>query len=1148
MTKQKILGRAPSGCAVPGVLTWVLSSLLTLGCSDQSTPTGTVSTPMEAVPASPRLPYDIYLSGTFTDWTQVPKNQFVLDEATGIYHLNNVRAGLTADGNLRRFKITGAHWNHQFGIGPNDETTPRAQTTLVFEQHTAQATLRAFPAIKDIYLPLVGDQDGSSAEQLVDFRLQVLDAAATELALEVHLDNPPLTSTLLLRRADQTLIELPYVGDGLYRAGIVLAKGDNEFTLQDERQQYWGAGTISANSPGELAPCTEACTVIAHAEADNAYEISVVSVPAPSGADHQEATLSISLRVLSAEEAQAATPHFGADGAVLSTAYAPYPLDKSGKTETVQVSVTDRTAELRTFALTSTQFQRDEKPKWRRVTEVDTLPRVNTGNVLFDALFAMAVDDMQQDSVDEIRDGNYNVGAAIPCACFETGEKWNYVWTRDLSYAAHLALGYLDTPRVVNSLLFKTSGFRAGVSAPLAVPADTTQIIQDTGSGGSWPVSTDRVSWSAAAETVLDSLHGDARADFAKKAYAALRGTVEADRVAAYDPQVGLYGGEQSYLDWRTQTYAPWITNNLAHMAASKALSTNVMHYQALRLTARLAREYRALALAEKYEGWAENLKHQINQTLWLDEQGLYASMTTAAEDPAPLQQYDMLGSALAIVYGVASPQQAARIMANYPHAPYGVPVYYPQQPNVYVYHNRSVWPFVTGYALRAAKQIHHVQAANHAIQSLMRGAALNLSNMENFEWLTLKPWYDDGPAINSRRQLWSVGAYLGMTLETVFGYQVTADGVRIAPFLTSALRQQLGEQAILHNLTYQHKQISIRLHLPEQTEADVNGYYPVASVSLNGAPVTGHISAAMLMDAVNTIEVRFGEAVKDSQTLTLVPEVDPLSHTAPAVYAPTVPVLDSIKLVDDKFVVQFSDAANPAVAKVRYNIYHNGQQVVNNHEGLVWQDTRTARADVRHCFAVQAVFVESGNQSLHSEPHCYEAEAVQIIPVTDARVASNISVTPASATLAKPSLLEWGKPTDSLHIKPITIDQAGHYAWQFIYNNRQSTIDSGVTAALKVMKITDTKGKEVATGVVVMPNVEDRDGAYPLRASTAVVTHLEQGDYQLSLHDFFNMSYLASNQTYAGSGGKTGPVNTASITELKIARLDVTSDAQQKK
>ena len=38
-----------------------------------------------------------------------------------------------------------------------------------------------------------------------------------------------------------------------------------------------------------------------------------------------------------------------------------------------------------------------------------------------------------QDKVDAITDWSFNDQKPFPCVCFETGEKWHYVWTRDLS-------------------------------------------------------------------------------------------------------------------------------------------------------------------------------------------------------------------------------------------------------------------------------------------------------------------------------------------------------------------------------------------------------------------------------------------------------------------------------------------------------------------------------------------------------------------------------------------------------------------------------------------------------------------------------------------------------------------------------------------
>jgi hypothetical protein len=84
-----------------------------------------------------------------------------------------------------------------------------------------------------------------------------------------------------------------------------------------------------------------------------------------------------------------------------------------------------------------------------------------------------------------------------------------------------------------------------------------------------------------------------------------LTNTIENDRIAAFDSGTGLYTGEESFLDWRDQSYAAWITGDLASMASSQALSTNVGHYKALTLAAQLAREQGDKTRAARYDGWA---------------------------------------------------------------------------------------------------------------------------------------------------------------------------------------------------------------------------------------------------------------------------------------------------------------------------------------------------------------------------------------------------------------------------------------------------------------------------------------------------------------------------------------------------------------
>ena len=425
----------------------------------------------------------------------------------------------------------------------------------------------------------------------------------------------------------------------------------------------------------------------------------------------------------------------------------------------------------------------------------------DTASPLFDGLFAMAQAEMEQDKVDAITDWSFNRQQPFPCVCFETGEKWHYVWTRDLSYAADLALARLDPERTKTSLRFKLSGARAP-SLPQGL-----YVAQDTGSGGSWPVSTDRAVWFLAARHLLDDR------EFAGETWRALVDTLAQDRTYAFDASMGLYRGETSFLDWREQNYPAWTAKETAFIAQSFALSTNVLHYEALRLAAKLAGgraghaelAAEAAPTAARYAREAEALKAAIDRHFWREERGLYMSYVGTAQHPVPFEAYDLLGLSLAIDSGVAPPERARLALANYPVTEAGSPVIWPQQPDTAIYHNRAIWPFVSAYALRAARKVGDPARIAHELRSLVRGAALSGSNMENHELTTQAVHLEDGklsgPVVNSPRQLWSVAAYLDMVMRGVFGVE---DDGRVAPQLPAELVPMLfgDREAITLHLT----------------------------------------------------------------------------------------------------------------------------------------------------------------------------------------------------------------------------------------------------------------------------------------------------------------------------------------------------------
>jgi hypothetical protein len=919
---------------------------------------------------------------------------------------------------------------------------------------------------------------------------------------------------------------LQHKGGGIYEADILVSPGNHGFKLGTRdwsREWVPDASAIKPDQPVRLATrAGPEATLFVRSTGVYRFTLDASKPAAPS------------LRVTRLAERQsgpAPDPHAG--HTVVSTlAFATW----DGKQETARFSLLDPEARLRSYTHSTTLQLRDPVPQYTSYAERAGFPILRSGNLAFDALFALAAHEMRQDSVSEIRDGNYNAGAAIPCDCFETGEKWHYVWTRDLSYAADLGLALLDPQRVRNSLEFKLAGYRAGLSKTPQVAGTQggLQIVQDTGSGGSWPISTDRVTWAFAAEETLRMLPSNERSAFAARALTALSNTVENDRIAAFDASDGLYTGEQSFLDWRDQSYAAWITDDLASMAGAKSVSTNAAHYQALRLAARLAHDAGDAARATRYGAWAAALKRAINARLWLPDAGMYSSLTAAHFDGAPLHKFDWLGQSLAIVTGIASETQARSILAHYPHGPMGPPVIWPQQPGMPVYHNRAIWPFVTAYGLKAAALAGNAAVADAAYDSLVRGAALNLSNMENLEWLSGQPLLLDeqhpsliGPVINSRRQLWSVGAYLGMVIENVFGVTATDEGIALRPFVTTRLRRETFAgtgQATLHDLRLRGARVSVRLLLPAASQQQ--GYHKVEQVLLNGAPAGATIPWTGLRDG-DVIEIALGAVVTGDKAIRRV-NAGPYLES-PLVFGPREPVIDAIGRGANGHARLRIGAGGNGPGTV-YHVYRDGKQVAANLNAGAWIDREPHPFA---CYAVEAQFTASGNRSHHSVPRC--AGEASEIAVTDARVSSNLKPTMDGA----PHLAGWGAPQDRFEARGLRIESAGNYAIQLRYRNEANQINLGISGGVKWLAIDDAKGRTVAQGVVQLPHTKPARGKAPAPLSTPLQAQLQPGAYRLRLGDFYNMSYLESNASFSGAGGTGGPSNRFDLFGIRVQRVE---------
>lgn len=798
----------------------------------------------------------------------------------------------------------------------------------------------------------------------------------------------------------------------------------------------------------------------------------------------------------------------------------------------------DRGDDLREYTLTSNAELRDNSPADHRIVfqEAGDHAVVRSGNPMFDGLYALAVAEALKNSVSEIRDRAYRNGAPIRLPAFQTGAFWTYVWTRDLSYSTQLALAGFDPARAASSLFFKTSGRKPSVTGGYE-----NQIIQDTGSGGSYPISTDRIVWVLGAYEILKYLPEPERRSTLERVYPIVRDTLEEDRRLVFDPADGLYRGEQSFLDWRQQTYPGWTKNDVLPIGMSKALSVNVADYFALQTASRLARELGRSGEQNRYADWATALKSAINRRFYDSVAGLYSTyLFTDADAPVRAQRYDLLGESLAVLLGVASAEQAQSVIAHYPVGSFGPPVVWPEEKSVPIYHNQAIWPFVTAYWTKAARAAGNADAVDRGIVSLMRGAAFNLSNMENFDVASgraqVKAGPLTGPVINSQRQIWSVAGYLAMVQDVVFGLETSWDGIRFRPGITARLRRDTfgaTDTIELRRFGYLGKMIDVRVHLPPKPRPTDAGWYRIARCELNGAAISDAFVPASALRERNGWDVFLGDLEPDGPPIRVLDFADERQ-----VFGPAQPEWDAVGqggITADNGRLTLHYRADDA-GHVTFTIYRDGQVCADHVASRTWTDP--ASNDYRsavHFYTLTAVDEQSGLASHLAPSRHYVPEHAEI-------------VVPATAFENRGGRLidahyfsDWGAPADELRVANLRVDRSGRFQIRVEYANASGPINTGITCAVKRLEVRDSSDNAlVADGYLVMPQLEKK-GRFEL--SSIVRADLQAGKtytIRISEDEYArNMSYLRQNEDYtAHPGGGTMPFNRADIAELRLLRV----------
>jgi Bacterial alpha-L-rhamnosidase 6 hairpin glycosidase domain len=626
----------------------------------------------------------------------------------------------------------------------------------------------------------------------------------------------------------------------------------------------------------------------------------------------------------------------------------------------------------------------DGQAIWARRLDISGYPQLASSERLLDALYRMSLEELQQ----LVRDDG----------AFSAGAKWPGVWTRDVSLSAVLGLAMIAPDATRKSLMAKVDS--AG------------RIIQDTGTGGSWPMSTDRMAWALAAWEVY-AVTGDG--DWLRNAYDIIRRSAEADLHAAFDRVTGLFHGESSFLDWREQSYPRWMDPKDIYQG--EALGTNAIHYATYRILGNMSR-----ALGEPSRRWdaiADTVQRGMNAHLWQATRGWYGQYRYGRNFSSLSPRSEGLGESLAMIYGVATPAQRTRLSASAPVVEFGEPSFWPYIPGEALYHNAAIWPFVNAYWTWAAAEAGNPAGVERGLATIYRPAALFLTNKENMVAAT---GHFEGTVLNSDRQLWSVAGNLAMTYRVLFGMRLEPDRLVFRPMVPHAY----GGERTLRNLHYRGSTLTIT----------VRGFGDgVARALLDRRPVSrSEISAAL--EGAHTLEIEMNGHWPDARAALVENR-----------YTPAAPV---VELWGDTLVW------SPVSGATSYGIYRDGQRV-----GIA-RDTHAAVRQGDGLSEYQVAAINAGGlESFLSEPIRVVSEsAVRIIqPVSQLLEHVHQGFTGAGYV----SLTR--ERNTSVQI-PIAVSTTGMYSIDVRYANGNGPINSGDKAAMRTLLV---DGRPV--GIVVMPH-----------------------------------------------------------------------------
>ncbi|WP_426588719.1 glycogen debranching protein [Mucilaginibacter sp. R-33] len=621
---------------------------------------------------------------------------------------------------------------------------------------------------------------------------------------------------------------------------------------------------------------------------------------------------------------------------------------------------------------------------WKLSKDISAFPQYRSGYLLSDAIYNLALEEMQN--------------AVEPDSTFRTGKEWSGVWTRDISYSIILSMAVLQPKVAMYSLMKKVQNGR---------------IIQDTGTGGAYPVSSDRMIWAVAAWEVY-KVTGDRK--WLEKVYPIIKKSAADDAYNVYDRQTGLVRGESSFLDWREETYPKWMQP--ADIYESECLGTSVVHYQVNKVLAAMAGLMGDHKAVSGYLQQAELIKKGLG-SLWLSGKGYYGQYLYGRNNKIISPRSEALGEALTVLFDAADADKQQSVINNTPVNEFGIPCIYPQIPNILPYHNNAVWPFVESYWAMASAKAGNETSLLRAIAAIYRPAALWLTNKENF---VASDGDFAGTQINSSNMLWSLSGNIALVYKVLFGIHYSENSLEFTPFVPKTLA---GKRS-LHHFKYRDAVLDIKM----------SGYgNQIKSISLDGRNMSRALLPADLKGSHQVGIVLANNTVSGK------------SNLVPGYTAPETPVVTNAKKK-----LSWLKTKNA----VSYRVIKNGQPI-----GLTKSSTFNIIAGKYAEYQVVAVDAK-GVSSFASEP-------VSVIPATAQQIIEAETITGKSELpyqgFTGCGFVEVSKTTITKLDIPVNIIRTGTYIIDLRYANGNGPINTENKCAIRTLTVDDS-----FAGTIVLP------------------------------------------------------------------------------